>query len=388
MQDGREGDAGDLGELNAGERHQFVRRDARILRRGRLRSVPGPGIHVGEQRAEGPGVGVGVREVLCTAARRRERGRPVLASAEHIDAGAGRQLDVAASIERDVNQGGGPAVVFIFRIHVEDLGPEFRSHRMRQQAVLDAGLRVGLFEIGKGENIHRCERVREGVAIARRLGETHVKAAASTARYVNQHAIEHFAVALIAIETVIQHGAEEAATLRDAESVGALQREVRGRRTGYEAAETQPGNHIAHGGETGAGHRRIFGGVNQLVNPAGIEAVLGHDGRAVFDVPVGAGNGSARAFHLVANSQAEVGIVGIENGVGLVIAIRNAVTGFVAIQRELRAYDALDALGDRRIEIYQVGRIRHVELPAHPQQRVALIHQQAVAEVVGAAWVE
>ena len=63
--------------------------------------------------------------------------------------------------------------------------------------------------------------------------------------------------------------------MRDAESVGALQRDVGSGRTGYEAAVAQPGNHVAHGGKTGAGDGRIFGGVNQFVNAAGIEPFLG-----------------------------------------------------------------------------------------------------------------
>ena len=51
---------------------------------------------------------------------------------------------------------------------------------------------------------------------------------ASTARmldtgcHIGEQAIEDFAAAVVAIESEIQHGAQEASALRDAESVGAF----------------------------------------------------------------------------------------------------------------------------------------------------------------------
>src|ERR1019366_1118364 len=190
------------------------------------------------------------------------------------------------------------------------------------------------------------------IAIARGLGEAHVKATAAATGNVYKQAIEDLAAPVIAIEAEIHHGAEEAAALGPAESVSAFQRDVRDGRPGYVAAVTQPGNHVAYSGEAGPGHGRVLGGVDQLVNAARIEAILRHDGGAVFDVPVGAWNGGARTFHLVADGEAEIRVIGIQNRVGFGIAVGHTVASFLAIRREFRAHDPLDALCDRRIEIH------------------------------------
>ena len=56
------------------------------------------------------------------------------------------------------------------------------------------------------------------MAVARGLREAVVEAAASGARDVRQHAVKDAPVLLVAIESVIEEGAQKAGALRDAEA--------------------------------------------------------------------------------------------------------------------------------------------------------------------------
>jgi hypothetical protein len=88
---------------------------------------------------------------------------------------------------------------------------------MRQQPVADAGLRILLRDVAEREDIGRIEEVEIRVAVARRLREAMVEAAAARAGDVRYDAVEHLAVRLVAIEPVVEILAQEAAALRDAE---------------------------------------------------------------------------------------------------------------------------------------------------------------------------
>ncbi len=91
---------------------------------------------------------------------------------------------------------------------------------MREQTVRDAGVGIGLRQVGEGEDIGGIEGIQKRMAVARRLRETMVEASAPRPGHVHHHAVKYAAALLILIETVIEEGAQETAALGNAEAVG------------------------------------------------------------------------------------------------------------------------------------------------------------------------
>src|SRR5438067_11592874 len=87
---------------------------------------------------------------------------------------------------------------------------------MRQEAIGEAGLRIGLGGVGERKDIGRLEEVEIRMAVARRLGEAMIEAAPPGTGHVRDDAVEDLAILFVAIEPVVQIYPQEAAALRHA----------------------------------------------------------------------------------------------------------------------------------------------------------------------------
>ena len=157
----------------------------------------------------------------------------MLAGSQQVDPDVVHQRRVRGAVDRRVNQRGRAAPVFVFRVRIEDLRQQIGRARVRQQTVGDAALRIALGQIGEGKDVGRIEEVQVRMAVARRLREPMVEAAAAGAGDVRDDAVEDLAIALVSVEAVIQVGAEESAALRDAERERARDRRRRNRERNF-----------------------------------------------------------------------------------------------------------------------------------------------------------
>ena len=112
--------------------------------------------------------------------------------------------------------------VFVGAIGIEDLRGHAKRIALREQAVGEAGFRVGLRKISEWKKICRIERIEKRMAIAGRLCKAVVETAATPAADVGPDTIEDLAAFLILVETEVEERAQEAAALRNAEADGAL----------------------------------------------------------------------------------------------------------------------------------------------------------------------
>ena len=133
-----------------------------------------------------------------------------------------------------------------------------------------------------------------------------------------------------------------------------------------------------------ADDRRILGSVDDFVNLPRLEAA-GQIHASAVQFPFALRDEAARPFDRVAHGERVGGIVRVGDRVGDVIAI-----GERRVERHLRdnhlaADDAHDRLavvcGDGRIDADEALALRRIELPADPEQREALLHQEAVAHL-------
>ena len=129
--------------------------------------------------------------------------------------------------------------------------------------------------------------------------------------------------------------------------------------------------------------RRVLGGVDDLVDLSGLELRGHRHARPIGrERPLIARNDPARSFNRVAHRQHVVRGVRIDDGVRGVIAVGERMIGFPLGDDEVAPHQAADRPpvvgGDRRVHAKPV---RGVELPAHPEQREALPHQEAVAHL-------
>ena len=238
------------------------------------------------------------------------------------------------------------------------------------------------------------------MAVARRLREAMVEAAAPGAGDVRNHAVEHLAVAFVAVEPVVEIRAQEPAALRHAERERARDRRRRDR-PGVCRRVFQHRDHVADRRGPEADDRRILRRVDDLVDLAGLELRRHIHARCIRnrfafvvarEPPLAPRHDPARPLDRVAHGQHVVGRIGIEHGVGAMLAIGQRVIGFLLGHDEVAAHEPANraaVLGrGRRIDADQTLPLRHVELPADPQQREALAHQEAVAHLGGRGRIE
>ena len=365
----------------------------RELARGRQRAVRGPAIHREQQRLHGPAVVERVVPLLSDGLRRRKRRRAMLAGGEQIDPDVVHHRRVARSVHRRVDERGGAAPVFVFRIRVEDLRQQVGRSRVREKAVGDTRLGVALRDIGERKDVRGIEEIQVRVAVPGGLCETVIEAAPARSGNLSDDAIEHLAVAFVPVETVVEVSSEKSAALRNAERQRAVDRPGRNRpRAGRRVL--QHGDHVANRRWPQSHERRVLRGVDHLVNLAGLElrrhihaCRIRHCAGAVSarESPLASRHDAARPFHGVAHGHHVLRRFRVDDRIGGVIAIGQRMIRFLFGDDEVAADKTSNRspiLGcRRRIDAHQSRALRCVELPADPQQGEALSHQESVAQL-------
>ena len=124
------------------------------------------------------------------------------------------------------------------------------------------------------------------MAVARRLTETDIEAAAARAAHVRPHALEDPGALFVRVEAIVQEGAQEAAALRSAEADGPL----------HHAGLLQVRDIVADGRRTESGNCRILAFVDHLIDAAGHKTRLELNAAAVLrEAPLAAWDHGARA---------------------------------------------------------------------------------------------
>ena len=153
---------------------------------------------------------------------------------------------------------------------------------------------------------------------------------------------------------------------------------------------------IAHRRRAQTDERRVLGHVDDLVDLPWLEASFEPDAPAILDdlavfhpaeAPFLARDGLPLRLDAVSHGQHVLGCVEVGDFIRNVVAVRERM-GVLAVRHdEVRPREPPDRLASRtlrrrRVDEHLAGIPRWIELPADPQQRVALFEQQAVAEIL------
>ena len=401
----------DRGDADLVGRHQRAVGDARHDAVGRLASVAHPAGQLAQQRAQCPGVRIGVGLLHAHAegrhGRQRQVGRPVLSRGEDEGAHVARVGHVAPAERIGEAQRLARLPDLQRSRDVEDPWAGAVGVAAIEDALPAAGDRIGLRRVVEREIVGLIEVIDLVAPGASRMAEAHVERHQAAAD-MRQRTFEHLAAALVGVEAQMQVRADEAPALRGAHDdrrvARAVDRIARARRIGPLEAEERAD--IAQRREADPQHDRILGTVDKLVEPARLEACRQADlgiarrlGLAVgagAEAPLVVWDRHARRIFLRAHGQARPESVGQRE---LVVRRHGRISGVreprepAGRQRQrlgrcrdddLGTQDARDArpvgiARDGRAEPHAVGAVREVRLPAEPDERVALLHQEAVA---------
>ena len=207
-----------------------------------------------------------------------------------------------------------------------------------------------------------------------------VEAPAPGAGRVHEQAVEHLASRLVGVEALIDQMPQEPAGLRDTEAEGPADP----KRTGLVVLGVR--HHVPHRGETHADDHRVARTVDELVDLAWLEASGARDPRLVHEAPLVPRHDAASRQPAVALGQHVVGVLRVGDGIRPVVAVAERQGRDALVHGPVAAHRALDRAGavgrDRHIEAQGAVAERHVELPAHPDERQPEAQRKRVAEVV------
>src|SRR5882724_2957058 len=273
---GWESYAGDFGEGDFGDRHERVRSESWICAWGWCDGGAEPRVHVGDHGAPEKANRKRCLRILARAgagaALWREWNGIVLQAGEEVDADARIDVSVFLCVGSCVNERGGAAPVFVRSVREENLGENFFGDGAIEETAFFAGERIGFGFVGEREDIGGEKDGGSGLGVAGGLSEAMIEAAAASAGYMRENAVDGDAAFFVGIETMIEKMAEEAAVLRNA--------------FGYDAHGGSDGvggmfcvgSEIAEGGEAEAGNDRISDDVNIFVDAAGLKTAAEMDG--------------------------------------------------------------------------------------------------------------
>ena len=209
--------------------------------------------------------------------------------------------------------------------------------------------------------------------------------------------VEHGTVRLVIVHAVVQERTQEAATLGHTESVGVLQ--LAGSCGAGRAFEPEVRGDVSGGQQAEADYRCASGGIDDLVDLAGLEASLQVDVAGIGDAaavlhpgkpPLLSRYDMLAGVLVVLHSHHRfpvfqpVGRVGTVHPVGEVLGLDLGIG--------LEGYDNPAGYGLavfhrlRRMDAQQAGSVGDVVLPAAPDDGIALPHQEAVAGVQRRVW--
>ena len=220
-----------------------------------------------------------------------------------------------------------------------------------------------------------------------RLTEALIELAAPSARDVGDDAVEHLASGFVLVQAQIEQVAQESAGLRHADHVGAL--ELAGTRiAGARRARPKPGCRVAHGEEPEADEGRVLGPVDELVDLPRLEPTGERDVRGVGEPPRRPRDGDRRRAGVLADGQARRRIVEVGSRLGDVVSVGHRQGLDARVGPPLAEHRTADrpvvAAGHRHGEREETILARDVVLPAAPRDRVAVPHQEPVAELLRA----
>ena len=213
---------------------------------------------------------------------------------------------------------------------MEELRDRAARDRAVEEALRLAGLGVRLGRVGEGEHVGRVEDVPVLVAVARRLREAVVEGAAPGARHLDEDAVEDAPPLLVLVHALVQEVAEEAAALGDAVAEGEGDA---GQGVGRSGLVLEEADEVAGGGEAAAHHARVAAAVDDLVDPARLEAAVERDPLLAHEPPARAGKKPRRVQAAVAHVQPGVGAVGIDRGIGGVVLVAQGGLGRPLVRR-------------------------------------------------------
>ena len=261
--------------------HLLAGRDGRIAparehARRRLGPVRDPGPQVLEGGAKEGAVVDRVEPVRPAAPEHapvRERQDPgaVLGSGEEVapDRGGGLQVRrrvrgaVRPGFEVAVGEPRVPAPVLRRGVGVDDLRRAARRPRPVEQPFAPSGAGVGPGLVGEREAVPEARgRLHRGLSVAV------VELAAPPARDVDVHPVEHALPRLVPVEAGVEEGPQEPAALRDPFRDHVVD-PAGGGRVG---APPRPRREVAHREEPRPDHRALGRGVEEVVDPARLEA--------------------------------------------------------------------------------------------------------------------
>ena len=235
------------------------------------------------------------------------------------------------------------------------------------------------------------EKAPDGMGgVERRLAEATVELAAPRARDVRHHRVEDVAPFFVLVEGEIQEMPEEPPALRNAEHVGAIEGPGAGVPL-LRRAEAQEGRRVADRHETEPDEGRILRPVQALVELPRLESAgEGDEGRVGHRLALdGAGEAPGRPRHrrgggirVLTRRQLGLGIVELGGRIRNVITIRERERGDPSIRPKLAADSPRDAPSPRDSQGHHSVLAWDIVLPPRPGHRVALAHQETVAEVL------
>ncbi len=308
----------------------------------------------------------------------------MLQSREVVDAHAGRQLCILLAVGCRVDQRARPAPVLVGGVRLEELRHDAVPGGTIQQPLGASRDRVAGRQVGEREQVGRIEDRVHRLCVPGGLGKAMVEATAAGAGDVGHHAVEGDPAGFVRVEPLIEQVTQEASRLRDAEDQCPLHR-----RHGRWIVFGIRGE-IAHGDEAQPDKRRILRRVDQLVDPPRLETGGMANARDLFafgdERPLIFRDRRSLAVGKIADGQTVARIVRVRDRVLLAAdAPDDQVTDRLEVgllrQGEVRAHEAGHPGSGRRVEAQQSFGVAGVELPAEPDQREALTHQEAVAEV-------
>ena len=144
-------------------------------------------------------------------------------------------------------------------------------------------------------------------------------------------------------------------------------------------------HHVPHRGEPDAGNDRVARAVDELVDLARREASVARDPRILHEAPLVPRHDAARRQAAVALGQHVVRILRIGDGIRPVAAMAERQGEAELVHRPVAAHQALDRAAavrrDGRVQTQGAAARRHVELPAHPDERETEPQRKRVAEL-------
>ena len=196
----------------------------------------------------------------------------MLRAGDVVDARLRRRRQIALALRIGGDQRGGAVPVFRRVVDVEQLRHRGERARAIEDRALGARHRVARGDGRKRKEVGRIDVVLEHAEMPGRHREAIVEAALAAARDVNERAVEHRQAGLVHMQAAPQHGLDQAARLRDAEDQRLLRR-----RCSRQRIAPQVGHEIADARHPERDDGRIARGVDELIDPAGLEAAVEPD---------------------------------------------------------------------------------------------------------------